>query len=96
MMAYKKILYTKDEVDIVERMENLDKTFQELSANQKVPCLEMEDEGSDGKQHKIYMTESLAICEFIEEQFTRPPMMPKNPFKRQKVREVCQIINSGI
>jgi glutathione S-transferase len=48
MLGYKKILYTKEEVDIVERLDNLNKNFHQLTTNQKVPCLEIEDEGSDG------------------------------------------------
>lgn len=69
MLGYKKILYTKEEVDIVERLDNLNKNFHQLTTNQKVPCLEIEDEGSDGQNHTYYMSESVAICEFIEETF---------------------------
>jgi glutathione S-transferase len=96
MLAFKKILYVKDEVDIIDRLDHLHKNFHELASNQKVPCLEIEDEGADGQALVQYMSESVSICEYIEEQFRRPSMMPQTPFQRQKVREFCGIISTSV
>jgi maleylacetoacetate isomerase len=42
------------------------------------------------------LIESMAIMEYLEE--TRPeyPLLPQDPYKRAKVREICEVIISGI
>ncbi len=43
------------------------------------------------------MYESQSICDFLEEKFQQgAPLYPKDLFERQKVREICSLINSGI
>ena len=58
---------------------------------EKVPVLEFE---TDGK--KIYLSESTAICEFLEEIFPENSLLPKDPILRSKARMICSEINSGI
>merc|ERR1712080_55185 len=53
----------------------------------QVPCLTVEG---------AVITQSLAIMEFIEEKWTNNPLLPEDPVKRAKVREVCEVIGSGI
>lgn len=40
--------------------------------------------------------ESLAILEWIEETFSHKPLLPQNPAERLRVRQICQVIASGI
>ena len=42
------------------------------------------------------LAQSVAIMEFIEEQYPSPPLLPKDPFGRARVRQLTEIINSGI
>ena len=44
------------------------------------------------------MYESQSICDFLEEKFSDKgaPLYPKCLLKRQKVREICALINAGI
>lgn len=41
-----------------------------------------------------YISESMAICEYLEEAFPQTPMLPKDLYLRGKVRQFCEIINS--
>jgi maleylacetoacetate isomerase len=51
-----------------------------------VPCLVV-----DGKP----FVESVAICELLEELAPAPPLLPKTPEDRARVRALVQIINAG-
>ena len=50
--------------------------------------------GDNGEQ--VVMTQSLAIIEYLDEKFEGPKLLPSDPSKRYKVRELAQIIATGI
>lgn len=52
-----------------------------------VPVLEL----SSGKR----LTESMAICEYLEETQPVPALLPKDPLDRAYVRTLCEVINAG-
>lgn len=52
-----------------------------------VPVLELDD--------GLRLTESMAICEYLEEVYPEKPILPKKPVDRAYVRTLCEIINSG-
>ena len=54
----------------------------------KLPVLELDD-GS-------YLTESLAIVEYLEELWPDPPMMGRTALERARVRETERIIEQGV
>jgi glutathione S-transferase len=60
-----------------------DETYLEHSAMGKVPYLEVE-----GKT----LTESQAICEYLEETLSQKPLYPKDAWERAKVRELINYI----
>ncbi|KAK4009914.1 probable maleylacetoacetate isomerase 2 [Daphnia magna] len=41
-------------------------------------------------------TQSIAIMEYLEESYPSKPLLPQDTFQRFKVREICEIIGSGI
>jgi len=41
-------------------------------------------------------TESMAIAEYLEEQFPNKNLLPSSPLEKFKVREICELINSTI
>ena len=43
-----------------------------------------------------YVGESLAILEWLEEQYPNPPLLPRHAFEKLKVRQLCYTIMSGI
>lgn len=63
----------------------------ERNPMQQVPVLELE---LDGVLERI--TQSLAILEYLDESFPEPPLLPKDALERVRVRELAQLVNSGI
>ena len=41
------------------------------------------------------LTESMAICEYLEEKFPEVKLYPEDAFDKLQVRRLCEIINSG-
>jgi maleylpyruvate isomerase len=52
----------------------------------QVPCLEVNGRG---------YIESVAILELLEELHPSPPLLPRDPFARARVRALAEVINSG-
>lgn len=40
--------------------------------------------------------QSMAILEYLDEEFPRPPLLPSSSYDRAIVRQMCEVINSGI
>ncbi|MEL6190178.1 MAG: maleylacetoacetate isomerase, partial [Myxococcota bacterium] len=57
----------------------------------QVPVLEVE--GSSGPR---YLSQSVAIMEWLEETYPDPPLYPREPWPRARAREMVEMINSGI
>lgn len=57
----------------------------------QVPVLEVEE---GGVVH--HLGQSLAICEWLEERFPEPALLPKDSFARAMARQIAESINSGI
>lgn len=57
----------------------------------QVPVLEVEHAG---QRHRL--GQSLAIIEYLEERFPDPPLLPADPIARARVRQLAEIVNSGI
>jgi maleylpyruvate isomerase len=47
----------------------------------------------DGKP--IYLTESLAIIEWLEELFATPALLPRDSYQKAKIRQLAETINAG-
>ncbi len=61
--------------------------YHAINASRQVPTL------VDGN---TIIGQSMAILEYLEDEFPNPPLLPKNPADRALVRQMCEIINSGI
>ncbi|HEX2672914.1 MAG TPA: maleylacetoacetate isomerase [Polyangiaceae bacterium] len=59
----------------------------------QIPVLEIDREGDAGP---VFLSQSLAIIEYLEERYPTPPLLPKDLLARARVRELAQLINSGI
>jgi maleylpyruvate isomerase len=59
----------------------------------QIPVLEIEGEGD---ATPVFLSQSLAIIEYLEERYPTPPLLPKDLLARARVRELAQLINSGI
>lgn len=69
------------------KQEQVSDEYKKLNPIGQVPAL-IVDENT--------LTQSISILEYLEEAFPQKPLLPKDLFKRAKVREVCEIIGSGI
>ncbi|HWZ92034.1 MAG TPA: maleylacetoacetate isomerase [Polyangiaceae bacterium] len=65
--------------------------FRAKSPLGQVPVLELEDGGAP-----IFLSQSLAIIEYLEERFPAPALLPRELLARARVRELAELVNSGI
>jgi maleylpyruvate isomerase len=65
--------------------------FQAVNPQFQVPVLELE---ADGKL--VRLSQSLAIIEYLDERWPDPPLLPKDPLRRARARQLAEIVNSGI
>jgi len=61
--------------------------FLAVNAAGQVPCLELDD--------GTRISQSLAIIHYLDEVLPQPPLMPDDPVRRARVREIVELINSG-
>ena len=71
--------------------ENHRPEFRDKNPRAQIPVLELEDGGKT-----VFLAQSLAIIEYLEERFPTPALLPKEPLLRARVRELAEIVNSGI
>jgi maleylpyruvate isomerase len=62
--------------------------YQALNPSRQVPVL-ITDEGRR-------IAQSMAIISFLEEQFPTPPLLPADPWRRARARQLAEMVNSGI
>lgn len=67
--------------------EQLKQEYKDLNPMAQVPYL------IDGD---LQLSQSMAILEYLHEKFPEKNLIPSDPKKAAKVREICEIINSGI
>jgi len=58
--------------------------FLKLNSQGFVPALRLDDDQ--------VLTQSIAIIEYLEEMYPRPPLLPAPPAARARVRALCQLI----
>ena len=65
--------------------------FAKLSPLSQVPVLEVVQ-----GEKRSFITQSIAILEYLEETHPEPPMLPTDSALRARVRELAELVNSGI
>lgn len=58
----------------------------------QVPVLEVQDPSGGVQQ----IAQSIAILEYLEEVHPEPALLPADPLTRAKVRQIAEVMNSGI
>ncbi|MGE0632138.1 MAG: maleylacetoacetate isomerase [Pseudobdellovibrionaceae bacterium] len=61
--------------------------FKNLNPQGQVPCL---------VHHDHAIGQSVAIIEYLDEVQPHPPLFPSSPYEKAKVRQVCEMFNSGV
>ncbi|XP_045584398.1 probable maleylacetoacetate isomerase 2 isoform X2 [Procambarus clarkii] len=85
-LAYKGVEYEYRPVHLLKK-EQVSDDYMKLNPMGQVPALVI---GSRT------LTQSMSILEYLEEAYPQKPLLPKDLFLRAKVREVCEVIASGI
>ena len=85
-LAVKKLSYEMVTVNLLAGEQKSDAHLSR-SPTGHVPCLVV-----DGRP----IIESVAIVELLEELYPDPPLFPKSPIDRARVRTIVEIVNSGI
>lgn len=86
-LAHKGLVYRYLPVDLVAGHQH-DPAYQQISPMSQVPVLVL----ADGTR----ISQSIAILEFLEETRPDPPLLPRDPYARARVREFAEVINAGI
>ncbi|GAC1352870.1 MAG: maleylacetoacetate isomerase [Polyangiales bacterium] len=84
-LALKGISYRDRAVDLLKGEQGAS-TFSASSPMGLVPCLVVDDRP---------LSESVAILEWLEEMHPAPPLLPKAPWRRARVRQLVELINAG-
>jgi maleylpyruvate isomerase len=66
--------------------------FRALNPMSQVPVLVID--GPPGPPRTL--TQSMAILEYLEERFPAPPLLPADPWRRARVRQLAETVNAGI
>lgn len=85
-LGYKGLTYQPIYVNLLEGEQRRDE-YKQTNPMGYLPCLVI-----DGVKY----VESTAILELLEELYPEPPLLPKRPEDRARVRALVQIVNSGI
>ncbi|CAG7820227.1 unnamed protein product [Allacma fusca] len=86
-LAHKKIEHDIRVVNIVNRESRSPEYMSKVNPAGQIPALEVNGN---------VIAESLAILEYLEEVYPQKPLLPKEAIERAKVREICELIATGI
>lgn len=90
-LEHKRLAYTYVGVPLLEGAQRRD-DYAAMNPMRQVPTLVVTDDG--GAQHEL--AQSLAIIEYLDETHPTPPLLPRDPIARARVRQLAEIVNSGI
>jgi len=86
VLNLKNLKYEYIPINILES-EHKTPEYAQINPMKQVPTLDV-----DGQ----LLIESMAICEFLDENVPEPQLLFQDPYERAKIRGFCEMINSGI
>ncbi|KAJ8734166.1 hypothetical protein PYW07_014717 [Mythimna separata] len=86
-LHWKRIPFEERPVDIVKKEQQNTEEYRAINPHQKVPALVIDNET---------LVESMAIVQYLEDTRPEPALTPKSPLQRARMRELCEIVVSGI
>ncbi|MEY2668240.1 MAG: hypothetical protein RJA59_878 [Pseudomonadota bacterium] len=89
-LALKGLPFTYAAVDLV-REEQFSAAHRARNPMTTVPVLEVEEAG-----RTLRLVQSMAILEWLEERHPAPPLLPRDPAGRARVRAIAEDVNSSI
>lgn len=93
-LAYKRIPYEYCAVHLVRGGgEQHAADYAAKNPMAQVPALELDSPPGGPRR---WIAQSLAILEYLEEQFPDPPLLPGDAYLRARARQLAELVNSGI
>ena len=93
VLHHKGLAYTTRSVHLVrDGGEQFGASYRELNPMAQVPTLLV----PDGTGAMRALTQSVAICEYLEMRHPSPPLLPTEPYAQAEVRQIVEIIGAGI
>ena len=89
-LAFKGLSFENFAVHLAEGAQH-DDAFSDVNPMRQVPVLEFEHEG-----RRVGIGQSIAILELLEELHPKPALLPADPIARARVRQLTELVNSGI
>jgi maleylacetoacetate isomerase len=83
-LALKGLRYETISIKFSENAHRTD-AFRKINPQKRVPALQLDDGG--------ILLQSLAIIEYLDETHPKPPLLPKDPIDRARVRAVAQVVS---
>jgi maleylpyruvate isomerase len=91
-LAYKQLDYNSIPIHLQrDGGEQFSVAHQTRNSMRQVPVLEIES-----ADDTVYLSQSMAILEYLEEVYPEHPLLPFNPIQRAYARQIAEGINSGI
>lgn len=91
-LAVKKIEYNTVFIDFFNK-EHRGAAYAAINPNQSLPTLAVEEEGAAASGRPVYITQSVAALEYLEEAFPNAtPLLPKSAADRALVRSLVEVI----
>lgn len=91
VLEMKNIPYKQEPINLLQGGQH-SQDYAKINPMEQVPALRLEDE--TGKKH--ILTSSLAIIQYLEEEFPNCPVYPKDSIARAKSRAIADAIASGL
>lgn len=90
-LAYKELDYEASPVHLTrDGGQQHEVAFRQRNPMAQVPLLEVDE--APGSP----LAQSMAILEYLEERYPRPPLLPADPLARARARQLAELVNSGI
>ena len=70
--------------------------FEIVNPLRQVPVLELDDANDAEPGAPRFLSQSMAILEYLEERFPDPPLLPPAPALRARARQLAEMVNSGM
>ncbi|KAL0850350.1 hypothetical protein ABMA28_012180 [Loxostege sticticalis] len=86
-LTFKGIPFEELKVDILKAQDQLTEKYRAINPAQKIPAAVI-----DGAT----IVESMAIIQYLEDTRPGPKLTPESPLEKARVREICEVIVSGI
>ncbi len=94
-LAHKQLPYTLQPIDLITDGGGQQRRDHHLrNPMEQVPVLELEPAETGGEV--AHLAQSVAILEYLEECHPEPPLLPRDPLARARVRQLTEVVNAGI